>query len=86
MQYMNHHKEIIQPQVPGPLPWGIKNIIDICQTPLDRWDGQFIDRVGENPERVCNLICDAEYLCIIPLLYLACAKIALNERCRQEFK
>jgi len=42
---------------------------------LQKWDAEFIDKVGENRQLLYDLILAANYLDIKSLLHLGCAKV-----------
>lgn len=71
VEYMNHHKGEEPPVIKKPLRY--KEMTDVCK---DKWDANFIDTIGENRQRLYDLIMAANYMDMKALLHLACAKVA----------
>lgn len=71
IDYCNHHKGIEPPIIEKPLRSKIMK--DVCK---DKWDAEFIDRIGENRQTLYDLILAANYMDIKSLLHLGCAKVA----------
>jgi len=71
VQYMSHHKGTEPPLVEKPLR--SKVMKDVCS---DKWDADFIDRIGDNRQQLYDLILAANYMDIKSLLHLGCAKVA----------
>jgi len=64
------------PGVTAPIlekPLRSKVMRDVCQ---DKWDAEFIDRIGETRQVLYDLILAANYMDIKGLLHLGCAKVA----------
>ncbi|AYV86227.1 MAG: hypothetical protein Solumvirus2_34 [Solumvirus sp.] len=71
VQYMIHHKGIEPPIVEKPLRSKVmKDVVS------DKWDAEFIDKVGEKKQELYDLILAANYMDIKSLLHLGCAKVA----------
>jgi len=68
---MNHHAGVEPPIVEKPLRSKIMK--DVCK---DKFDADFIDRIGENRQALYDLILAANYMDIKSLLHLGCAKVA----------
>jgi len=71
VEYMNHHNGTEPPIIEKPLRSKIMK--DVCK---DGWDATFIDNIGEDRQKLYDLILAANYLDIKGLLHLGCAKIA----------
>jgi len=71
VSYMTHHKGTEPALVEKPLR--SKLMKDVVQ---DRWDADFIDRIGDNRQQLYDLILAANYMDIKSLLHLGCAKVA----------
>jgi len=71
VEYMTHHKGTEPPIIEKPLR--SKVMRDVCQ---DKWDAEFIDRIGETRQVLYDLILAANYMDIKGLLHLGCAKVA----------
>jgi len=71
VEYMNHHKGTEPPIIEKPLR--SKVLKDVCQ---DKWDAEFIDKIGDNRQQLYDLILAANYLDVKSLLHLGCAKVA----------
>jgi len=71
VEYMSHHKGTEPPIIEKPLR--SKVMRDVCQ---DKWDAEFIDRIGETRQVLYDLILAANYMDIKGLLHLGCAKVA----------
>jgi len=71
VEYMKHHKGTEPPIIEKPLR--SKVMRDVCQ---DKWDAEFIDRIGETRQVLYDLILAANYMDIKGLLHLGCAKVA----------
>jgi len=71
VDYMSHHKGQEPALVDKPLR--SKVMRDVCQ---DKWDAEFIDRIGENRQQLYDLILAANYMDVKSLLHLGCAKVA----------
>jgi S-phase kinase-associated protein 1 len=69
--YMKHHKGV--DPLPIPKPLRSKIMSNVCE---DKFDAEFIDRIGENRKLLYRLIQDSNYLNINSLIHLGCAKIA----------
>lgn len=69
--YINHHKGVDPPIVEKPLR--SKVMKDVVK---DAWDAEFIDRIGEDRQKLYDLILAANYMDIKSLLHLGCAKVA----------
>jgi S-phase kinase-associated protein 1 len=73
-EYMEHHKGVEPPIVERPLKAKI-----MSENVKDPWDATFIDRLGKDPEcadDVIRLCTASNYLEILSLLHLSCAKVA----------
>jgi len=71
VDYMNHHKGTEPPIIEKPLRSKIMK--DVCK---DVWDAEFIDKIGEDRQKLYDLILAANYMDIKGLLHLGCAKVA----------
>jgi len=71
VEYMKHHKGTEPPIIEKPLR--SKVMKEVCK---DVWDAEFIDRIGEDRQRLYDLILAANYMDIKGLLHLGCAKVA----------
>jgi len=71
VEYVNHHKGQEPPIIEKPLR--SKVLKDVCQ---DKWDAEYIDKIGENRQNLYDLILAANYMDIKSLLHLGCAKVA----------
>jgi S-phase kinase-associated protein 1 len=71
VQYMVHHKGIEPQLVEKPLRSKIMK--DVC---ADKWDAEYIDKIGDNRQQLYDLILAANYMDIKSLLHLGCAKVA----------
>jgi len=71
VEYMNHHKGVEPPIIEKPLR--SKVMADVCK---DKWDADFIDKIGENRQQLYDLILAANYMDVKSLLHLGCAKVA----------
>jgi len=71
VEYINHHKGAEPPIIEKPLR--SKVLKDVCQ---DKWDAEYIDKIGENRQNLYDLILAANYMDIKSLLHLGCAKVA----------
>jgi len=71
VEYMNHHNGTEPPIIEKPLRSKIMK--DVCK---DAWDATFIDGIGEDRQKLYDLILAANYLDIKGLLHLGCAKVA----------
>jgi len=71
VEYVNHHKGVEPPIIEKPLR--SKVLKDVCQ---DKWDAEYIDKIGENRQNLYDLILAANYMDIKSLLHLGCAKVA----------
>jgi S-phase kinase-associated protein 1 len=71
VEYINHHKGTEPPIIEKPLR--SKVLKDVCQ---DKWDAEYIDKIGENRQNLYDLILAANYMDIKSLLHLGCAKVA----------
>jgi len=71
VEYMNHHNGTEPPIIEKPLRSKIMK--DVCK---DGWDATFIDNIGEDRQKLYDLILAANYLDIKGLLHLGCAKVA----------
>ena len=71
VEYMKHHEGKEPPIIPKPLR--SKKMKEVCE---DHWDATFIDSVGENRQKLYDLILAANYMDIKSLLHLGCAKVA----------
>jgi len=71
VKFMQHHKGEEPPIIPKPLR--SKEMKEVCKDP---WDATFIDSVGENRQKLYDLILAANYMDIKSLLHLGCAKVA----------
>jgi hypothetical protein len=71
VNYLFHHNGKEPDKIPMPL-----TSTDMTQVCKDKWDAEFIDRVGNNEQALENLIKDANYMGIESLLNLGCAKFA----------
>jgi len=69
--YMTHHKGTEPPLVEKPLR--SKLMKDVVS---DKWDAEYIDRIGENRQQLYDLILAANYMDVKSLLHLGCAKVA----------
>jgi len=70
-QYMKHHKGTELPPVESPLK--STKMEDVCE---DKWDAEFIDKIGDNRQNLYDLILAANYMDIKSLLHLGLAKVA----------
>jgi len=71
VQYMVHHKGIEPQLVEKPLR--SKLMKDVC---ADKWDAEYIDKIGDSRQQLYDLILAANYMDIKSLLHLGCAKVA----------
>jgi len=71
VQYMTHHKGTEPPLVEKPLR--SKLMKDVVS---DKWDAEYIDRIGDNLQQLYDLILAANYMDVKSLLHLGCAKVA----------
>jgi len=71
VEYMRHHNGDEPPIIEKPLRSKIMK--DVCK---DKWDADFIDKIGENRQELYDLILAANYMDIKSLLHLGCAKVA----------
>lgn len=71
IKYMNHHKGLEPPIIEKPLR--SKVLRDVCK---DAWDAEYIDKIGDNRQRLYDSILAANYMDIKSLLHLGCAKVA----------
>jgi len=71
IDYCNHHEGVEPPIIEKPLRSKIMK--DVCK---DKWDAEFIDKIGENRQTLYDLILAANYMDIKSLLHLGCAKVA----------
>jgi len=71
VEYMVHHKGIEPQLVEKPLR--SKVMKDVC---ADKWDAEYIDKIGDNRQQLYDLILAANYMDIKSLLHLGCAKVA----------
>jgi len=71
VQYMVHHKGIEPQLVEKPLRSKIMK--DVC---ADKWDAEYIDKIGDSRQQLYDLILAANYMDIKSLLHLGCAKVA----------
>lgn len=69
--YMAHHAGSEPAPVEKPLR--SKHMKDVCTDP---WDAEFIDRIGEDRNKLYQVILAANYMDIKSLLHLGCAKVA----------
>lgn len=69
--YMKHHNGVDPDIIEKPLR--SKVLKDICK---DKWDADFIDRIGEDRQHLYDMILAANYMDIRSLLHLGCAKVA----------
>jgi len=70
-QYMQHHKGVEPPIIEKPLRSKIMR--EVCK---DSWDAEFIDGIGDDRQKLYDLILAANYMDIKSLLHLGCAKVA----------
>merc|ERR1719424_2431907 len=68
---MKYHKGDEPPIIEKPLR--SKFMKDVCK---DKWDADYIDKIGENRQQLYDLILAANYMDIKSLLHLGCAKVA----------
>jgi len=71
IRYMQHHKGVEPPIVEKPLR--SKVMKEVCQ---DVWDAEYIDTIGEDRQKLYDVILAANYMDIKSLLHLGCAKVA----------
>lgn len=71
VKYMEHHKGVEPPIVEKPLR--SKVMKEVCQ---DSWDADYIDVIGEDRQKLYDVILAANYMDIKSLLHLGCAKVA----------
>jgi len=71
IEYMTHHKGTEPPIIEKPLR--SKVMKDVCKDP---WDAEFIDKIGDDRQKLYDLILAANYMDIKGLLHLGCAKVA----------
>jgi len=71
VRYMEHHKGVEPPIVEKPLR--SKVMKEVCQ---DGWDADYIDQIGEDRQKLYDVILAANYMDIKSLLHLGCAKVA----------
>jgi len=71
VEYLSHHKGTEPPIIEKPLR--SKVMRDVCS---DKWDAEYIDRIGETRQLLYDLILAANYMDIKGLLHLGCAKVA----------
>jgi S-phase kinase-associated protein 1 len=69
--YMNHHKGVEPAIIEKPLR--SKLMKDVCKDP---WDADYIDKIGDERQKLYDLILAANYMDIKSLLHLGCAKVA----------
>jgi len=70
-EYMDHHKGVEPPIIDKPLRSKIMR--EVCK---DSWDADFIDGIGDDRQKLYDLILAANYMDIKSLLHLGCAKVA----------
>jgi len=71
VEYMAHHKGTEPPLIEKPLR--SKILKDVCS---DKWDAEYIDKIGDNRQQLYDLILAANYMDVKSLLHLGCAKVA----------
>jgi len=71
VEYMDHHKGVEPPIIEKPLR--SKVMSEVCK---DSWDADYIDGIGEDRQKLYDLILAANYMDIKSLLHLGCAKVA----------
>jgi len=71
VNYMQHHKGVEPPIVEKPLR--SKVMKEVCQ---DAWDADYIDAIGDDRQKLYDVILAANYMDIKSLLHLGCAKVA----------
>jgi len=71
VNYMNEHKGVEPPIIEKPLRSKVmKDVV------AHKQDADYIDKIGEDRQRLYNLILGANYMDIKSLLHLGCAKVA----------
>jgi len=71
IRYMEHHRGVEPPIVEKPLR--SKVMKEVCQ---DSWDAEYIDTIGDDRQKLYDVILAANYMDIKSLLHLGCAKVA----------
>jgi len=71
VEYMNHHSGTEPPIVEKPLR--SKVLKDVVKDP---WDAEFMDKIGEDRQKLYDITLAANYLNINALMHLGCAKVA----------
>lgn len=71
VDYMKEHKGLEPPPIQTPLR--SKLMKDVCPHTND---ADYIDKIGENPQRLCELMSGAKYMDIKSLMELCGAKVA----------
>jgi hypothetical protein len=70
-QYMEHHKGVEPGIIEKPLR--SREMKAVCS---DKWDAEYIDKIGGDRQQLYDLILGANYLDVKSLLHLGCAKVA----------
>jgi len=70
-EYMEHHQGVEPAIIEKPLR--SKVMKDVCK---DSWDAEYIDKIGDDRQKLYDLILAANYMDIKSLLHLGCAKVA----------
>jgi S-phase kinase-associated protein 1 len=71
VEYMEYHKGVEPPIIEKPLRSKImKEVVK------DPWDAEYIDKIGDDRQKLYDLVSAANYMDIKSLLHLGCAKVA----------
>jgi S-phase kinase-associated protein 1 len=71
IEYMEHHQGTEPPIVEKPLRSN-----KMTEVVKDKWDGEWIDKIGDDRQKLYDLILAANWMDIKSLLHLGCAKVA----------
>lgn len=71
VEYMNHHKGKLPPEIEKPLKSTVMK--EVC---VDQWDAEYIDKIAADKALLYDMISSSNYMDIKRLLHLGCAKVA----------